>query len=46
AIDDNKKDKHMVLKPYLKKAIDAMTRGQKIDPAATKAVGCSIKRVS
>ena len=46
AIDDNKKDKHMVLKPYLKKAIDAMTRGQKIDPASTKAVGCSIKRVS
>lgn len=46
AIDDNKKDKHMVLKPYLKKAIDAMTRGQKIDPSSTKAVGCSIKRVS
>lgn len=46
AIDDNKKDKHMVLKPYLKKAIDAMTRGQKIDPESTKAVGCSIKRVS
>jgi hypothetical protein len=46
AIDDNKKDKNMVLKPYLKKAIDAMTRGQKIDPESTKAVGCSIKRVS
>jgi hypothetical protein len=46
AIDDNKKDKNMVLKPYLKKAIDGMTRGQKIDPASTKAVGCSIKRVS
>ncbi len=46
AIDDNKKDRHMVLHPYLKKAIDAMTRGQKIDPESTKAVGCSIKRVS
>ena len=46
AIDDNKKDRHMVLKPYLKKAVDAMTRGTKIDPATTKAVGCTIKRVS
>ena len=46
AIDDNKKDRDMVLRPFLKKAIDAMTRGQKIDPTSTKAVGCSIKRVS
>jgi hypothetical protein len=46
AIDDNGKDRHMVLKPYLKKAIDAMTKGQKIEPASTKALGCRIKRVS
>jgi thioredoxin-related protein len=46
AIDDNKKDRHMVLKPYLKKAIDAMAKGQKINPETTKAIGCTIKRVS
>ena len=46
AIDDNKKDRHMVLKPYLKKAIDAMAKGQKINPETTKAIGCTIKRRS
>lgn len=46
AIDDNKKDRHMVMKPYLKKAVDAMIKGQKIDPETTRAIGCTIKRVS
>jgi peroxiredoxin len=31
---------------YLKNAIDNLTAGKKINPAETKSVGCSIKRVS
>lgn len=45
AIDDNmKKDK--VSKTYLKDAMQKLVAGEKIDPATTKSVGCSIKRTS
>ncbi|MFT6211329.1 MAG: peroxiredoxin [Bacteroidia bacterium] len=46
AIDDNMKQKDSVKESYLKNAIGKMTAGEKIEPASTKAIGCSIKRVS
>ncbi|NNE54761.1 MAG: redoxin domain-containing protein [Flavobacteriales bacterium] len=46
AIDDNVDSKDNVTATWLIDAMDASTRGQKIDPNTTKAVGCSIKRVS
>ena len=46
AIDDNSKNKDGVDEPYLKKAIEAVAAGKKVDPATTKALGCSIKRTS
>ncbi|MFM1874767.1 MAG: hypothetical protein RL266_504 [Bacteroidota bacterium] len=45
AIDDNSKDKNAVENPYLKNAIKAVSQGKKADPAETKALGCSIKRI-
>ncbi|MFT4546029.1 MAG: peroxiredoxin [Bacteroidia bacterium] len=45
AIDDNMKDKSDVAEPYLKNAVSAMVAGKEINPNATKAIGCSIKRV-
>ncbi len=46
AIDDNSKDKSAVAEPYLKNAVQALSAGKSIDPAETKALGCSIKRAS
>jgi peroxiredoxin len=46
AIDDNSKDKSAVEEPFLKKALEAMKAGLPVDPAETKAIGCSIKRTS
>lgn len=46
AIDDNSKDKTAVDEPYLKKALEAVAAGKKVDPTETKALGCSIKRAS
>lgn len=45
AIDDNSKDKTSVSEPYLKNAVDALAKGENVDPAQTKALGCSIKRI-
>ena len=45
AIDDNSKDKTSVSEPYLKNAVEAISKGEKVDPATTKALGCSIKRI-
>lgn len=45
AIDDNSKDKNGVEEPYLKKAINSMAAGEVPNPAETKALGCSIKRI-
>lgn len=45
-IDDNGEDKEAVTKPYVQNAINAMIAGQSIDPAITKSIGCSIKRVN
>lgn len=46
AIDDNVASAAKVTSPYLKNAIQNLGNGQKIDPADTKPMGCSIKRVS
>jgi len=46
AIDDNMKQKDSVKEPYLKNALEAMVAGKPINPGETKAIGCSIKRVS
>ena len=46
AIDDNERDRAAVTKKYLMNAIDATAQGRVPDPATTKSVGCSIKRMS
>ena len=43
AIDDNARKPDQVENTYLADAIDNMLAGSIIDPAATKALGCSIK---
>ena len=45
AIDDNVDSSKEVKETYLKDALDAMIKGEKIDPNSTKNIGCSIKRV-
>lgn len=45
AIDDNMEDASAVEKPYLENALKNMLNGLAIDPATTKSVGCTIKRV-
>ena len=45
AIDDNHKDPDFVDEAFLFDAIDNLASGEEIDPADTKATGCSIKRV-
>lgn len=45
AIDDSVSSSEDVEEPYLKNAIEANARGEKIDPNSTKQLGCSIKRV-
>ncbi|MCH7763092.1 MAG: thioredoxin family protein [Candidatus Marinimicrobia bacterium] len=46
AIDDNARKPEKVKYPYLADAIDNMLAGKKIDPAATKALGCAIKFIN
>jgi len=46
AIDDNHKDKRGVKENYLKDALTSVKNGQEIQVKETKALGCSIKRVS
>jgi glutathione peroxidase-family protein len=45
AMDDNPSDPKSAKVMYLKNAITNMLAGKTIDPAETKSVGCSIKRV-
>lgn len=45
SIDDNVESASMVKEKYLENAMKNMVAGKKIDPASTKAIGCSIKRV-
>ena len=45
AIDDNHKDPEFVDESFLFDAIDNLNEGEEINPADTKATGCSIKRV-
>ena len=43
AIDDNARDESAVKEKFLANAINALEKGEKISPAVTKAIGCSIK---
>ncbi|MFD1553339.1 thioredoxin family protein [Putridiphycobacter roseus] len=43
AIDDNARDEAAVKEKFLANAINALIKGEKISPAVTKAIGCSIK---
>lgn len=43
AIDDNARDEDAVEERYLANAINALATGETIEPAVTKAIGCSIK---
>jgi len=45
AIDDNHKNPDFVDEAFLFDAIDNLASGEEIDPADTKATGCSIKRI-
>lgn len=45
AIDDNVDDPQAVSKHYVNDAIAALVGGKPIDPALTRNIGCSIKRV-
>ena len=45
AIDDNMEDASTVEKPYLENALMNLLNSMPIDPATTKSVGCTIKRV-
>jgi hypothetical protein len=45
AIDDNMEEPEKVEKPYLKMALEHMVAGKAADPADTKSVGCTIKRL-
>jgi hypothetical protein len=45
AIDDNMEDASAVGKPYLENALMNLLNSMPIDPATTKSVGCTIKRV-
>lgn len=45
AIDDNVNDADAVTEPYLKNAIQNLSKNEKIDPNSTRQLGCSIKRV-
>lgn len=45
SINDKYENKDKVARtPYLKNAIDNLVKGNKIEPAKTKEIGCSIKR--
>ena len=44
AIDDNSGNASSAT-PYLSRALDALTKGGKIDPEKTKSIGCTIKRL-
>lgn len=43
AMDDSARDESAVEETYLKNAIMAHSKGEKIEPATTKAIGCSIR---
>jgi peroxiredoxin len=45
AIDDSHRNPENVRNRFLENAIKALVQGEKIDPAITPAVGCTIKRV-
>lgn len=44
AIDDNMRDAEAAT-PHLANAMEALAKGKKIEPAETRATGCSIKKV-
>lgn len=42
-IDDNSRDASAVKQPWLRQAVDAVSAGQRVATAETKALGCGIK---
>ena len=46
SIDDNVSDAEAVSERYVQDAITAVANGKPVGVAETKAIGCSIKRVS
>lgn len=46
AIDDNVANASLVKEHWLQRAIDNMASGKPVDPATTRNIGCSIKRVA
>ena len=46
AIDDNVANPALVKEHWLRNAIDNMASGKPVDPATTRNIGCSIKRVA
>ncbi len=46
AIDDSMADPDAVKEPWLRNALTALNEGKPIDPATTRNIGCSIKRVA
>lgn len=45
AIDDNVKDPKAVKNAYLKDALNALAKGEKVATAESKSIGCTIKRM-
>jgi len=43
AIDDNSDDASAVKQKYVENAVDNLLAGKPVDPASTKAIGCTIK---
>lgn len=43
ALDDNAADPSAVKVNYVEKAVEALEKGEKVDPSSTVAIGCSIK---
>jgi peroxiredoxin len=43
ALDDNAQEPDSVTVNYVEKAVDAIQKGDKVEPTSTKAIGCSIK---
>lgn len=43
ALDDNAQEPDSVTVNYVEKAVDAIQKGDIVEPASTKAIGCSIK---
>jgi peroxiredoxin len=44
SIDDSARDANSVSTKYVENAVDALIKGQQVEMASTRAIGCSIKK--